>query len=771
MKAKLFAILGLIIAVAGMSLALSSPVEAKGEKYRWIDKDTVEASGGLYKNVNAAKNGVINFTRASGFKITSKGACDITMTIVPSVDNASGTLTTKGCDEPAKDFDRSFTISDVDKGPPVGTNPGTPTTDTGTDSTTKTSCAVSGIGWIVCPVMTFMSKIVDGAYAVVASLLEVQPLYVNGSDVKTKPIYDAWSIMRNIANVAFVIAFLIIIFSQITSVGITNYGIKKMLPRVIIAAILVNISYWICAGAVDLSNILGGSLKSLFDNMGGAFAQPVLDNSSGLDTTSGKGWEGIVGGVLAATLGGAALLYVGLSALLPILIAALLAIVTVFLVLALRQALIILLIVISPLAFVAYLLPNTESLFKKWLGLLQSLLLMYPIIAVIFGVSALASTVIMTTAGSSSSANSADAAMKGLQVIVIQIMGAGVSIIPLALTPIIMKAGGGLLNRFGGIINNPNKGPFDRMKKGAEGYRKNRQTLRQNRALNGGRRLPFYAGSIKSRTRRNAVNASREAGLRDAQTRYVSEQARSNGGDNAFATQMAGGSRVTAANERAKTAVIASALSQEKKAFQEDVSNMEALIKVRFDDPAKALEEAIAKGDRTSAVAAQNILFASGSSGITKFRQAIQESENSTEPNVQAGFSQVSDELRANVKDKHGQYAKQKGADVIKWAGQPRGTKLSDTHASNLSDNDLASQHEGSMKKMVENGDISAEQARRMLGDPRVSANLDNDQKRHLTNAAGGDLRATPSRDELDIAHEEANVQNALHNMNNPPNP
>lgn len=758
MKAKLFALLGLIIASTGLALIVgSTPANAAGEKYRWINPTTIEASGGLYNNVTAANNGVLNFPRnGNTFIVFSDGDCDITLTIAPSPDNKTGKLTTQGCDEPAAGFDRDITITSPENGPPVGTFPApTETGDEGEDAEDKTSCAVDGIGWIICPVVTFLSTIVDAAYSVVASLLAVQPLMTTG---ETKTIYDAWSTMRNIANVAFVIAFLLIIFSQISSIGITNYGIKKMLPRLIISAVLVNISYWVCAAAIDLSNITGASIKDLFEGIGATFGIPSSDTTA---LKSGGGLAGFAGGLLA---GGAAIgvaLYVGLSAFLPMIIAALFAVLMVFILLALRQALIILLVVIAPLAFVAYLLPNTESLFNKWRNLLQVLLLMYPMISAIFGGAALASTLVMA---------SAESIQDPTQKLVVQIMGAGIAVVPLGATVATLKASSAL-SKFGGrFINDPNKGPFDRMKRGAEGYRKNRQTLRQNRALNGGRRLPFYAGGVKRRARRNAVNASREAGLRDAQTRYVSEQARANGGDNAFAAQMAGGSRVTAANERAQTAVIASALSQEKKNFQEDVSNMEALIKVRFDDPGEALKEAIANGDRTSAVAAQNILFKSGGSGVSKFREIVEQSE--ANPATQAGLSQVSDDLRSNVKDNHGQYAKQKGADIVKWAND-KSTSLTDASAGRLSDNDLAGQHADGIEKMVRQGLVDSTQARRMLSDPRVSANLDDKQKAHLTAAAGGDLRATPSRDEIDIAHEEALVQNALHGMNNnnPPNP
>lgn len=569
MKAKLFALLGLIIASTGLALILgSAPAQAAGEKYKWIDANTIQASGGLYNNVTAANNGVLNFPKnGNTFIVFSDGDCDITLTIAPSPDNKTGKLTTQGCDEAAAGFDRDITIADSEKGPPVGTFPApTETGDEGEAAEDKTSCAVDGIGWIICPVMTFLSQIVDSAYSIVATLLGVQPLVTTGEE-SSKNIYNAWSIMRNFANVAFVIAFLFIIFSQISSIGITNYGIKKMLPRLIISAVLVNVSYWICAVAIDASNIAGASLKELFDSLGSSFAAPTakLDPSQ-----TGEGWTGIAGAILAGGIAGGIALYVGLSAFIPIILAALVAIITVFLVLALRQALIILLVIIAPLAFVAYLLPNTENLFKKWRGLLQTLLLMYPIISLIFGASALASTVIMTTAGGSG--------VTEIQKITMQIMGAGVAIIPLALTPIIMKTAGGVLNRFGGFINNPNKGPFDRMRKGADGYRKRQEGRREIRALNGSKLARATSfGKYRRGAKRNAIDAGVASEVKRSQGAYVAQTAIN---DEAFRNRMAGGRTLGAdATPEALNRALAGAVSAQARIEAEEVTAASAVIK------------------------------------------------------------------------------------------------------------------------------------------------------------------------------------------------
>lgn len=381
------------------------------------------------------------------------------------------------------------------------------TSDTTGGGESATTCAIDGIGWIICPVMTFMAGLVDSAYNQIASWLLVTPLTTTttgGGGEGT--MYSAWSTMRNIANIAFVIAFMVIIYSQLTSVGLSNYGIKKMLPKIMVAAILVNVSYWICAVAVDVSNIAGQSLYSLFDT--DVYTQGIkTDEFDGEISSSGNGWTGLVAAILAS-----AGLYLALPALIVALPAALFAIVTVFLVLALRQVLIILLVVISPLAFVALLLPNTEDWFKKWKALLQTLLLLYPIIAVIFGASAMASTIVMNSAKD----------IEGDGKLPIQIMGALITILPLAITPIIMKFGGGVLNRFGGMINNPNKGPFDALRKRAEAtagrIRNNRDIRAVNGMRNGGRLVPqsmsMRRRGLDSASKRDQIQRQRDSAVK-----------------------------------------------------------------------------------------------------------------------------------------------------------------------------------------------------------------------------------------------------------------
>lgn len=329
-------------------------------------------------------------------------------------------------------------------------------------------CGVEGIGWIICPTTTLIAKGMDGIYQALTGFLESQPLSISD---RTSGMFVVWNIVRGIANVVFIIMFLIIIFSHITSLGISNYGIKKTLPRLIISAVLVNLSYYICAIAIDLSNITGQAVQDLFISV----RNTTMTTGTAQDTGRGvaMNFELVTAAVLGGAAGTGAFLasYNGVSSaalisLVPLLLGLLVTVLVVLLVLAARQALIVILTILSPLAFVAYLLPGTSKLFDKWKDLFITMLIFFPAFSAVFGGSQLAAAIILQNATSVMGA----------------ILGLGIQVAPLALAPLILKLSGGVLNRFAGIINNPSKGLIDKTKKWSDDISK-RQINARSRGI------------------------------------------------------------------------------------------------------------------------------------------------------------------------------------------------------------------------------------------------------------------------------------------------
>ena len=265
---------------------------------------------------------------------------------------------------------------------------------TATTAGQKPTCSIDTIGWIVCPVVRFLGNVADGASDTLNNMLAVQATKLFDTSKPQDTPYGAWQQMRNYANILFVIVFLFIIFSQVTSIGISNYGIKKLLPKMVVVAILVNISFYVCALAVDLSNLLGYNLSILLD---GAIKLGDPNTSTDL-AAQGNGFTTIIAAALVVGATGL-VAYFALAAITGIVISAVAIGITMVVLLGIRQGLILLLVVASPIAFVSMLLPNTEGLFKKWRKMFQSMLLIFPIAGLLYGAGKMAGKVLIISDG------------------------------------------------------------------------------------------------------------------------------------------------------------------------------------------------------------------------------------------------------------------------------------------------------------------------------------------------------------------------------------
>lgn len=264
------------------------------------------------------------------------------------------------------------------------------------------------LGWLICPLLFGLRDAANGIFEhAVTPMLAVNDSIVKGlskTSGEDATLYQTWSFFRNVANILFVIAMLFVIFSQITGFGIDNYGIKKILPKLIVTAIIVNFSYIICGIIVDVSNMAGDALRGIFEN--------IAHNTTGTpdrQTITQSAME-IITSIAAVAAGGAAIVLPLLSGaqaiaggsflafIFPILAfvgSAALAGVFAMLMLGLRQALIIIMISISPVAFVLYAIPNTNGMFKKWFSLFKTLLILYPVFCFMVGGGFLVSTIII----------------------------------------------------------------------------------------------------------------------------------------------------------------------------------------------------------------------------------------------------------------------------------------------------------------------------------------------------------------------------------------
>ncbi|MDO4889149.1 MAG: hypothetical protein Q4A25_00430 [Candidatus Saccharibacteria bacterium] len=310
---------------------------------------------------------------------------------------------------------------------------------------------VKGIGWLVCPTSGVLAKAVDSIYKVISDLLVVQPMTTDSDS----PVFIVWQYVRDLTNIVFIILILVVIYSHLTGVGFDNYNIKKILPKLIITAILINLSYLICSALIDTSNIAGASLRGFFENIESQI------NASGDAMITWEAFAAMLGGG-GAVAGLAVSAAGGIGAILPMFILSLLSAFISILVglatIAMRQAVVALLVMVAPLAFVCYMLPNTNKWFTKWKDILTTMLIFFPMFSALFGASHLAGWAIIAKAQQDGS-------------LFMTILGMAVQVVPFFLAIPMMKMSGSVLGKVSGALDNLGKNTTGRLRPVAEDFR------------------------------------------------------------------------------------------------------------------------------------------------------------------------------------------------------------------------------------------------------------------------------------------------------------
>lgn len=253
----------------------------------------------------------------------------------------------------------------------------------GDDEKDKCNAGFFGFGFLLCPGQNLLNLIIDFLYGIIENILDWRLLETSGSQIKSY-----WEKFLSIANVILVIAFLIIIYSTATSDGLSNYDVKKMLPRIVILAIVINISFYVCAAIVDLCNIAGrGVMALLISTSPGGEGLGLGEKISNVVSNVATGAAGIAG-VVAGVI-----LFVSIGP------PAVLALIVIILALIFRGVALTMMVIISPIAIALYLFPSAamNKWHVKWRDAFIKMLLVYPMFMAVWGGSKLISSVTAST--------------------------------------------------------------------------------------------------------------------------------------------------------------------------------------------------------------------------------------------------------------------------------------------------------------------------------------------------------------------------------------
>jgi hypothetical protein len=240
------------------------------------------------------------------------------------------------------------------------------------------TCVAGSLTWLICPVIDMLISVIDWIRQNILQPLLVEPPF-DKNQASIAPVYQIWSSFRDVASIFFILVFFLVIFG--TAVGFDNYSIKKILPHLVAGAILMPFSWYICAIGIDIGNIVGQGAIALCNSI---IPTPAIDFGTNLESVFYVGGAAVAGILATAAISGVSI---------GLLITIVLAVLATFFTLVLRKILIILMVVLSPFAILAWVLPNTQKLFKMWWTNLLRLIMMYPLILMLFEAGRLFSTV------------------------------------------------------------------------------------------------------------------------------------------------------------------------------------------------------------------------------------------------------------------------------------------------------------------------------------------------------------------------------------------
>lgn len=305
-------------------------------------------------------------------------------------------------------------------------------------------CGGGVLNWIVCPLITAA----QGAAQKLDGLINNE-LSVDVHQTFNQDFYNAWSSFRIIATAILLIAGLIMVVSQAMGFELLDaYTIRKTLPRLLVAAIGISLSWPLMIFVVNFFNIFGSDVYGLII---GPFRHVDAHVNIGV---------GITTSLLVPLLAGAALFIYGPAALL-IIVSGLFGLLIAFFILVVRHIAISAIVILAPLAIACYVLPNTQKVWNIWRENFLGLMMMFPIVMALIGAGHAFAAVSLHQGG-------------GLS----QFIGIIAYFIPYFLLPMAFKMATGIIGTVAGMVNDRSKGVFDRMKAARSNSAKQRHQMR-----------------------------------------------------------------------------------------------------------------------------------------------------------------------------------------------------------------------------------------------------------------------------------------------------
>ena len=223
------------------------------------------------------------------------------------------------------------------------------------------SFMASVVGWLIMQLVSGLGKVLTWVIGLLIQIAQYNDF------IAAPAVSKGWIIVRDVCNMFFIAALLLIAFGTVLKVE--KYSYKRTLGGLLVAAVLINFSKFICGFFIDIAQILMLTFVNAFkDAASGNFLQML-----GMDK-----WLSFSGAQSAA--GGSAL--TGALFALILVVISLIVISIMMIILAFRIVVIWLLVVLSPLVFVLNIFPGKmKSYSNMWWDKFANQLIVGPVMA------------------------------------------------------------------------------------------------------------------------------------------------------------------------------------------------------------------------------------------------------------------------------------------------------------------------------------------------------------------------------------------------------
>jgi hypothetical protein len=224
------------------------------------------------------------------------------------------------------------------------------------------------LSWIIYPIVALIGFLISKVLWIFIGVAQYND-FINAG-----PVTSGWAIVRDLCNMFFILILLIIAFATILRVE--GYDIKKMVPRVIIMAVLINFSKTICGLILDAAGLIMNTFVAAFkDQLAGGFLTLLgVDKIMQIQTNSNS-----------ATIGGEAFgsaeTIVAILLALCVSVVALVVIIVLLSVLIMRTVMIWIYVVLSPLAYLLATFPQGKKYSEQWWKEFTNYVIVGPILA------------------------------------------------------------------------------------------------------------------------------------------------------------------------------------------------------------------------------------------------------------------------------------------------------------------------------------------------------------------------------------------------------